>query len=139
MFEEMGAADATELDRVTQISRDYFNEALRSGTYKAWVAESADGAVIAGGGIVVAAWPGYPGEPAARRAWILNMYTEPAARRKGIARKLMEVMIDWCREERFLFVALHASDFGRSIYQALGFHPTNEMRLDLAVPSRSKP
>jgi hypothetical protein len=28
-------------------------------------------------------------------------------------------------------VSLHASDFGRPLYESLGFRPTNEMRLKL--------
>jgi GNAT superfamily N-acetyltransferase len=59
------------------------------------------------------------------------MYTEPAYRRKGIARELMKRMIDWCRQEGFGTVLLHASKDGRSLYESLGFTPTNEMRLML--------
>jgi GNAT superfamily N-acetyltransferase len=131
MFEEMGFRDATVLDRVDKVSMEYFNQALRIGTYKAWLAEDANGQVVAGGGIVVAPWPGFPGENLAERAWILNMYTEPGARRQGVAKRLMEVMITWCREKGFSTVSLHASPAGRPIYESFGFRPTNEMRLKL--------
>jgi GNAT superfamily N-acetyltransferase len=59
------------------------------------------------------------------------MYTEPEYRRRGLARKLMEIMIAWCKQEAFGSVLLHASDEGRPLYEALGFVATNEMRLKL--------
>ena len=137
MFEEMGFRDAAALDRVDDVSREYFSEALRTGTYKGWLAEEGNGplvdggTIIGGGGIVVAAWPGYPGENHAQRVWILNMYTEPQARRRGVAKRLMEVMIEWCRTNGFSAVSLHASSAGRPLYETMGFQPTNEMKLTL--------
>ncbi|PYT98027.1 MAG: GNAT family N-acetyltransferase [Acidobacteria bacterium] len=77
----------------------------------------------------VADWPGYPGEDHAKRAWILNLYTEPEARRCGVARKLMQAMIDWCRSEGYGAVSLHASAAGRPRYESMGFQQTNEMTL----------
>ena len=130
MFEEIGFTDPAVLDQVDARSGEYLRDALRLGNYKGWLAELS-GQVVGGGGIVLAAWPGYPGEELARRAWILNMYTEPSARRTGVARQLMHVMLAWCRANSFNSVHLHASPFGRPLYEALGFQPTNEMVLRL--------
>jgi GNAT superfamily N-acetyltransferase len=131
MFEEMGFRDAGVLDRVEAVSREYFTEAFRTGTYLGWLAEDSNGRVVGGGGIVVALWPGRPGEYHAKRAWILNMYTEPGARRCGVARRLMQTMIEWCRSEGYGSVSLHASAAGRPVYEGLGFTQTNEMSLRL--------
>ena len=60
------------------------------------------------------------------------MYTEPAYRRQGVARLLVRTMIEWCRAEGFVAVALHASKDGRPLYESFGFRPTNEMRLRLS-------
>jgi len=129
MFQEMGFADAALLDDAGSAAEAYFRPALAEGTYRGWLVENEDGVVVGGGGLLIAAWPGFPGEGQSRRAWILNMYTEPAYRRQGIARCLVETMIQWCRAEGFHAVALHASQQGRPLYEALGFTPTNEMRL----------
>lgn len=131
MFEEMGFRDAEALNEVEGVSREYFTEALRAGTYLGWMAEDSNGQVVGGGGIVVAEWPGYPGEKHAKRAWILNMYTEPRARRYGVARKLMQAMVEWCRSEGYGSVSLHASAAGRPLYESMEFQPTNEMSLKL--------
>lgn len=131
MFEEMGFRDPAVLSQVQESSREYFTEALRTGAYKAWVAENEKGSVVGGGGIVIANWPGYPGENLAKRVWILNMYTEPEARRCGVANKILKVILDCCRAAGFRSVSLHASSAGRPLYEAAGFQPTNEMRVTL--------
>jgi len=131
MFEEMGYREPAVLRQVEQSSQEYFAQALRLGTYKAWLADASDTRILAGGGIVIADWPGFPGESLAKRAWILNMYTEPAARRRGIAKQLLQTMLDWSRANGFRNVSLHASPAGRPLYESLGFQPTNEMRLPL--------
>jgi hypothetical protein len=84
MFEEMGFRDDAVLGQVEAVSREYYTEALRAGTYLGWMAEDSNGHGLGGGGIVVAEWPGYPGENQAKRAWILNMCTEPEVRRSGV-------------------------------------------------------
>src|SRR5271156_2769913 len=124
MFEDMGHANAAELDAVDEMARKYFEAALSDGTYKGWLAEdTANAEVVAGGGIVIVPWAGYPGERHSARVWILNMYTEPHARRRGIAKKLVTIMTQWCRDEEFGAVSLHASPAGRLVYETLGFRP----------------
>jgi len=129
MFREMGHTDSALLDDVTNSAEAYFRTALPNGAYLGWLAETDDGQVVGGGGLLIAAWPGFPGEKQSRRAWILNMYTEPAHRRQGVARRLVETMVEWCRAEGFTAVALHASKEGRPLYESFGFRPTNELRL----------
>jgi len=129
MFEEMGYGDEVPLDRMEAVSREYFSAALRDGNYRSWLVEGADGKILAGGGMVISAWPGHPAEGRGERAWVLNMYTEPEARHRGLARRLMETMIEWCRAHGLSMVSLHASDAGRPLYETMGFEPTNEMRL----------
>ncbi len=131
MFEEMGFQDTAVLDGVESLSREYFSKALRIGRYRGWIAEGLNGQIVGGGGIVIADWPGYPGENHAERAWILNMYTEPGARRRGVAKRLLEAMIEWCCTKGFRAVSLHASSAGRPLYETMGFQQTNEMMLKL--------
>jgi GNAT superfamily N-acetyltransferase len=81
--------------------------------------------------VALFAWPGSPDDTSGRRALVQNVYTEPEFRRQGLARQLMLAAISWCREQGLHSVSLHASDFGRPLYEDLGFHQTNEMRLNL--------
>jgi len=64
-------------------------------------------------------------------AYVLNVYTEPTHRRGGVARAIMNAILEWCREQRVARVTLHASREGRPLYEDLGFEPSNEMRFVL--------
>ena len=131
MWWDMGRRDEAALDLADQAAAEYFAEAVPSGMYRGFLAVDDAGQVIGGGGIVISPWPSLLGQRLPRRAMILNVYVEPCHRRRGVARKLMETMIEWCRENGFVNVALHASEEGRQLYEQLGFKPTNEMKLDL--------
>jgi len=128
MFREMGAEYAEQLNAFENASREYFESALRDHSYFGLVGEM-QGTVVAGGGVVIVPWPGSPRNLAPRRAWILNIYVEPEHRRQGLARSILEALIEWCKRNGFQSVALHASEQGRPLYEKLGFRGTSEMRL----------
>jgi GNAT superfamily N-acetyltransferase len=134
MFQDMGdvptAALSTEL---LSRSNAALSALFREGSYVGWLAVDAGERVIAGAGAQIQ--PQLPrishdGAQVAVRpvALVLNVYTEPAWRRKGIARALMQRIMGWATTEGIDRVLLHASDAGRPLYQSLGFVPTNEMR-----------
>ncbi len=130
MYEDMDYKDQPALNSMVSTSESYFLRALADGSYRGWLA-LAEERVVAGGGVVTSPWPSHPYDLECRKATILNMYTHPDYRRRGIARRLMKTMIEWCRKEGFDSVFLHASEHGRPLYESLGFKPTNEMRLKL--------
>lgn len=128
MFADMGDGTEAELDAMVSSARPFITAGLRDGSYRAWLVEVESG-VVAGGGVAIVPYQPTPLDPVARRAYVLNMYTEPEYRRHGLARQVLEVIIAWCREQGMKAVVLHASDAARPLYEALGFEPTNEMRL----------
>jgi GNAT superfamily N-acetyltransferase len=130
MFADMGYRDEASLDAMEATSAPFIKAGLENGSFRGWLVE-AGGCVVAGGGVVMIDYPSSSRDPSARRAYILNMYTEPEYRKRGLAKLIVEAMIRWCRERGFSFVSLHASDDGRHLYETVGFKPTNEMRLVL--------
>jgi GNAT superfamily N-acetyltransferase len=130
MYEDMGYNDPRDLSNMVATCEPYLAKALANGTLRGWLACAGD-RVVAGGAILISPWPSHPYDGQCRRATILNMYTDREVRRQGVARELMQTMIDWCRKEGFVHVDLHASEMGRSLYESLGFEKTNEMRLKL--------
>lgn len=119
MFTDMGVAiDAGALaDRY----RDWLLESLPSGTYRAWVVENDSHEIVAGGGASVVPWPPGPRDLGGQIAFVYNVYTEPAHRHRGLARMVMLAVHGWCRENGIHSVALNASDFGRPLYESLGY------------------
>jgi GNAT superfamily N-acetyltransferase len=130
MFEDIW--DDLDPDGVTAMEAAFIpwvRRGLVDGSYRGWLACNGDGCVVAGGGLIIHEWMTGPRNSDSRRAYIANIYTKPEYRSNGIARRIMNAILDWCRSEGLKGVALHASPFGRPLYESLGFQPTNEMRL----------
>src|SRR5271169_5400861 len=90
MFSDMGCRDAARLAPMRESWEAFLRRGLVDGTYCGWLAATAAGRVVAGGGIAIVPWPGSPDDPAPRRGWIQNVYTEPEFRHRGLARQIME-------------------------------------------------
>jgi GNAT superfamily N-acetyltransferase len=106
---------------------------LRDGSYLGWLAVDGADRVIAGVGVHIKPQLPRISHDGARVVTapvplIVNVYTEPTWRGRGIARALMQALMDWAGTAGCDRVLLHASDAGRPLYQSLGFAPTNEMR-----------
>ncbi len=134
MFRDMGEGTVEELDRMAEVAGPWLARALADGWYRHWLALDASGRVVGGGGVLLCPWPPNPKAPCTERAVILNVYTEPGFRKRGIARQVMLAILAWVKEQGFRSVNLHASNEGRPLYDKLGFEATNEMRLRFELP-----
>jgi len=63
--------------------------------------------------------------------YVLSMYTEPEFRGRGVASRIVREMMRRSRARGFGRIVLHASRFGRSVYERLGFESGSEMRREL--------
>jgi GNAT superfamily N-acetyltransferase len=131
MYMDMGHTDAAGLDAMVASCEPYMDRAMAEGAIHAWLAVTNEHRAAGGGIVTVSPRLSRPYFPECREASILNVYVYPEYRRRGIARRLMEVMITWCRDEGFPNVSLHASKDGRPLYESLGFEPTSELKLRL--------
>jgi len=134
MFEEMGYTDPAALDAMTEASTPLLSRGLTDGSYRGWIVEADPGGAVAGGGVLVLDFQAHPADPRPKRAFVVNVFTEPAHRRRGLARRIMGTIIDWGRAEGLRSLYLHASDDARPLYESLGFSATNEMRLSIPGP-----
>ncbi|HTD69619.1 MAG TPA: GNAT family N-acetyltransferase [Gemmatimonadales bacterium] len=137
MFRDMGELPDGLYDTLVEAARAYYTPAIADGRYLGWVAELDDrsGGIIAGGGLQLRELlprPDVAGERLVRgpQGLVVNVYTERAWRRRGVADALMRELLRWCRANGIESVVLHASGDGRPLYEKLGFTPTNEMRYD---------
>jgi GNAT superfamily N-acetyltransferase len=137
MFEDMGYGPEAGLEAMVEAAREPLGRWLEEDAYRGWLVER-DGAVVAGGGILITVGLPHAADHETRRATILNVYTDPAHRRQGLARVLMAAMIGWCREQGLSAVTLDASADGRALYEAMGFGPTSQMRLALTPVARAR-
>ncbi len=105
---------------------DYFRDAVANGSYIGWLVTVESGAVVAGGGLLlrrIAPFPNPDGSVciSEKQAHILNMFTETEYRRFGLAKLLMDTMLDWCEAEKIGHVTLNASSAGKPLYEKSGF------------------
>lgn len=124
-------------DSETQVLREalqeYFSEAIPSNSFIAWLAEC-DGKVVGTGGMVVWQIPGrYEGLESGRAGYILNMYTIPEARRKGICTRLLKQLIREAKSLGIRYLHLHASKDGEDIYKKAGFVDPDQPELKLRL------
>lgn len=136
MFRDMGRLTPEATALLLATSTAWLGAALETGEYVGWLAVSPDGRVLAGAGVQRRqTLPFAHTKPdgtvriaSGRVAVVVNVYTEPPERRRGLARALMERVLAWAREVELDDLVLHAAPDGLHLYESLGFAATNEMR-----------
>jgi len=93
---------------------------IAAGTYLGWFACD-DCGVIAGAGAVLLDWGPTRANPCGQMARIVNVYTEPGWRRRGIARALLATVMTACEARDVREFNLGATTEARGLYAALGF------------------
>lgn len=136
MFLESGQATRGILHSLRSQTLEYLRQAIPRREYVGWLAclEDEPNRVVAGAGVQVRRVLPFPArrpDGSARVAWgaqamIINVYTQPAYRRRGIARRLMEEAIAWAHAVEMESLVLHATPHGAALHE-LGFVATAEM------------
>ncbi|MGD0861298.1 MAG: GNAT family N-acetyltransferase [Candidatus Limnocylindrales bacterium] len=98
--------------------------------FEAWLADL-DGRPVASAGLLWFAHPPGPINPGGVEAYILNVYTRPEARRLGLARALVERLVEEARAAGVRRIWLRASSDGRPLYEAMGFRTGDYLQLTL--------
>ena len=139
MFQDMGDISGAIFDEFLAASRQWTERAITRGEYIGWLAapKNQRDLIIAGAGVQLRQTPPHPCRPPrdgqfgkGRHAIVLNVFTEPEWRKRGVAQLLMEELLRWARAEKLDRLVLHASDQARSLYERMGFIATNEMRFN---------
>jgi GNAT superfamily N-acetyltransferase len=99
---------------------------IERGAHIAFLAE-ADGKVVACA--ILIWWMMLPSltESHRKRGYVSSVYTDPAWRSQGIARRLMERVIARAQEMNVQRLILWASDMGRPLYLDQGFEPSRAL------------
>ena len=70
--------------------------------------------------------------PTGNRAHLMNVYTRADYRRRGISKKMVEILIDEAKENGVTEISLDATEMGRPLYESLGFKASDScMVMDL--------
>ncbi len=69
--------------------------------------------------------PASPNFPTGKIGTILNVYTKPKYRRKGLAGELLKIAINDSKKMDLSYLDLQATEVGVNLYHKLGFADTN--------------
>ena len=110
-------ADMSEIERQ---SREYYKKALADGSHTAYLVFDGEKLIGAGGISYYTVMPTCC-DPTGKKAYVMNMYTDPEYRRQGIAYKTLELLVADSKARGVEHITLEATDMGRPLYEKFGF------------------
>lgn len=118
---EEGAKEDIDLEPAL---KDYYQRHMADGTFISWIAVD-DERIIGTSGMSIVEKPPYFSCPSGKIGLLSSMFTDKEYRRKGIAKKLLSMVINEAREQGCGTVQITASDMGVLLYSDFGFTKNN--------------
>ena len=113
-------SDEEDMMQVEKASYEYYQRALVTGEHIAYLVYDNGTFMGAGGVSFYQVMPTYH-NPSGRKAYIMNMYTAPEYRRRGVAYKMLGLLVEEAKKQGVLYISLEATDMGRPLYEKFGF------------------
>ncbi len=107
-------------DQLIENLYSYFEKAILRNEFIAVVAEE-DGKAVSTAFMSIAERPPRPGNSSNRVGTIYSVFTYPEYRRRGIATKVLQLLLQEAKENNVATVDLSATADGRPLYEKLGF------------------
>lgn len=112
--------ESVDMTVVEQQSEEYYRTALAEGSHVAYLVFDGERFIGAGGVSFFKVMPTYH-NPTGEKAYIMNMYTDPEYRRKGIAYKTLDLLVKEAKLRGIECITLEATEMGRPLYEKYGF------------------
>lgn len=126
-----GLDNSADMSAVEAESRKYYERALTDGTHTAYLVFDGDNFIGAGGISYYTVMPTCD-NPTGKKGYIMNMYTAPDYRRRGIASHTLDLLVQDAKSRGVTFITLEATQMGRPLYERYGFvKMENEMILPI--------
>ena len=113
-------SDDVDMSVVEKESFEYYSKSLKSDDHIAYLVYDDEKFVGAGGVSFYQVMPTYH-NPTGKKAYIMNMYTAPQYRRKGIATFTLDLLVKAAKEKGISQISLEATQMGRPLYEKYGF------------------
>jgi predicted acetyltransferase len=122
-------------DKVAKLKKEmntYFQRATAEGSCLSVIARC--GGEVAGiGSVHYRQMPGNFKNPSGRWGYIMNMYTIPKFRRKGVCKGILNELVSESRKKGITALELHATRAGEVVYRQNGFQVHDEPTLRMYI------
>ncbi len=99
---------------------EYFSKAIMDNTCISFIAKC-DGIVAGIGSVHLREMPGNFKNPSGKWGYIMNMYTLPSFRRKGVCKNILNLLVEEGKKYGITAFELHATKEGEKVYSQEGF------------------
>ncbi len=106
--------------QIEEASRAYYDKALADGSFVGWLALDGE-SIVATSGLIFYEVPPAPGYMDGRVAYIMNVYTVPEYRKRGLATAMFDRIVGEAIARGYKKITLNATDMGRPVYEKYGF------------------
>lgn len=118
---ELGGEQSQEvIDAMKEQTTDYFTKAIAENTCISFIAKC-NGEVAGIGSVLIREQPGNFKNPSGKWGYIMNMYTVPKFRRKGICKGILNALTEDAKKSGIIAFELHATKEGELVYTQNGF------------------
>jgi len=124
-IEFSGKQSLESIEEFKRYNLEYLERSIRSNSFIVYLARY-DNEIAGMGGIVLREQPGGFKNPTGRVGYIMNMYTFPVFRRRGICTKILTMLLEEASRMGIIAFELHASEKGESVYRQNGFEKHSE-------------
>ena len=125
--------ESVDLRQVWQNTQAYYEAALRNNSHIAYLVYDGTALVGAGGVSFYQILPTYHNQTG-EHAYIMNMYTEPAYRSRGIATQLLHLLVSDAKRRGVTRITLDSTPMGRPLDDHFGCGP---MPAEMELPHQT--
>lgn len=124
-IELTGEQTREEINNLKIQMTDYFSRAIAENKCISIIAKC-DGVIAGIGSVQIREQPGNFKNPSGKWGYIMNMYTVPSFRRKGICKGILNELVAEAAQFDITAFELHATKEGELVYKQNGFKIHNE-------------
>jgi len=111
---------------ITEVLFKYFNECLFDNSFHGYACiDQQTIEIISVAGMVYQRVPPHYSNLSGKVGHLCNVYTIPSFRRRGIAKKLLEMLMIDAKNDGYEIIWVSASDMGKKLYESVGFNIKN--------------
>jgi GNAT superfamily N-acetyltransferase len=125
-------SDRSEILELERLTRQYILRGMRDGSYVGFLG-LLNGQTVGAASLLIYTLPPLIGRHDRRQGHVLNVYTAPHLRGRGIGRRMMETVIAEGRKRGLFRLFLNSTKMGEPLYRSLAFIQQEEKAMVLPL------